>query len=52
MTKPTKKIIRIFCFLSISYCEGNELNNVRRASNERIKQNVIKSSSCVDDKGY
>jgi len=27
------------------YCDGNELNKVRRASNERRKQNVIKSSS-------
>jgi len=35
-----------------SYCDGNELNKVRRASNESIKQNVIKSSSCVEDKGY
>lgn len=38
--------------MSSSYCDGNELNRVRRASNERMKQNVIKSSSCADDKGY
>lgn len=38
--------------MTLSYCEGNELNKVRRESNESIKQNVTKSSSCADDKGY
>ena len=36
----------------LSYFEGNELNRVRRANNESMKQNVIRSSSCVDGKGY
>ena len=38
--------------LILSYWDGNVLNKVRRASNESIKQNVNKSSSCVDVKGY